>query len=62
MIRAFLSSPYHAQKDESHKKKCQRPDYLPNTAKNACANVYSTAIADYNRWQQGRRRERGNVR
>ena len=62
MIRAFLSSPYYAQKDEAHKKKCQRPDYLPNTAKNACANVYSTAIADYNRWQQGHRQERSSTR
>ncbi|MDR0292791.1 MAG: hypothetical protein LBH95_01400 [Oscillospiraceae bacterium] len=62
MIRAFLSSPYHAQKDETHKKKCQRSDYLPNTAKNACATVYSTAQADYERWQQGRRRERRYAR
>jgi putative DNA primase/helicase len=58
MIRAFLQSPYHAQKDESHMKKCRRNDYLPNTAKNACATVYSTAIADYERWQQNRARKR----
>jgi putative DNA primase/helicase len=57
MIRAFLSSPYHAQKDGAHKKKCQRPDYLPNTAKNACATVYSTAQADYDYYQQKRWRE-----
>jgi len=62
MIRAFLSSPHHAQKDELHKKKCQRPDYLPNTAKNACATVYSTAQADSERWQQNRRRERSYAR
>ena len=37
MIRAFLSSPYHTQKDETHKKKCQRSDYLPKTANNTCA-------------------------
>ena len=61
-IRAFLSSPYHAQKDEAHKQKCQRSDYLPNTAKNACVTVYSTAIVDYERWQQNRRRERSYVR
>ena len=54
MIRAFLSSPYHAQKDLTHMKKCRRSDYLPNTAKNACATVYSTAIADYQRWQSNR--------
>ena len=58
MIRAFLFSPYHAQKDEAHKKKCQRSDYLPNTAKNACITLYSTAAADYERWQQNRRQER----
>jgi putative DNA primase/helicase len=62
MIRAFLSSPYHVQKDEAHKKKCQRSDYLPKTAKNACTTVYSTAIADHERWQQGRKRERSNAR
>jgi len=57
MNRAFLSSPYCSQKDTEHKKKCQRPDYLQNTAKNACDTVYSTAIADYRRWQQSRKRE-----
>jgi putative DNA primase/helicase len=56
MIQAFLSSPYHAQKDEYHKKKCQRTDYLPRTAKNACDTVYSTAAADYERWQQSQKR------
>jgi putative DNA primase/helicase len=62
VIRAFLSSPYHAQKDEAHRKKCQRTDYLANTAKNACATVYSTAAVDYNRWQQSHRRERSYAR
>ena len=62
MIQAFLASPYHTQKDLTHKKKCQRNDYLPNTAKNACATVYSTAIADYERWQQNRKRERSYAR
>ena len=61
MIQAFLSSPYHAQKDEAHKNKCRRSDYLPNTAKNACATVYSTAAVDYERWQN-RKRERGYAR
>ena len=58
MVRAFLSSPHHAQKDETHKKKCGRADYLPKTAQNACATVYSTAQADYDRYQQNRRRQR----
>ena len=62
MIRAFLSSPHHAQKDEAHKRKCQRSDYLPNTAKNACATVYSTAAVEYERWQQNRKRERSYAR
>ena len=61
VIQAFLSSPYFAQKDEAHRKKCQRSDYLPNTAKNACDSVYSTAVADYERWQGGRR-ERSRAR
>ena len=54
MMRAFLSSPYHAQKDEFHRKKCQRSDYLPNTAKTACSSLRSTAVADYEKWQQNR--------
>jgi putative DNA primase/helicase len=55
MTRAFLSSPHHGQKDLAHKKKCLRSDYLPNTAKNACSTVYSTAAADYERWQNNKR-------
>lgn len=62
MIRAFLSSPFHTQKDEAHRRKCQRSDYLPNTAKNACATVYSTAAVDYERWQQSRRQKRSYTR
>jgi putative DNA primase/helicase len=62
MIQAFLSSPYHAQKDEAHSRKCQRSDYLPNTAKNACATVYSTAAAVYERWQRSRKRDRSYAR
>jgi putative DNA primase/helicase len=62
MIRAFLSSPYHGQKGEAHKKKCRRSDYLQKTAKSACVTVYSTAIADYERWQENHRRERSYAR
>ena len=62
MLRAFMQSPYYAQKDEAHKKKCQRADYLPNTAKNACASVYSTTQADADRWKQTRKRERKSAR
>jgi putative DNA primase/helicase len=60
MARAFLQSPYYAQKDESHKLKCQRTDYLLNTARNACATLYSTAKADYDRWREKQLRERRN--
>jgi putative DNA primase/helicase len=62
MIRAFLQSPHYAQKDEEHKRKCGRADYLPNTARKAAATVYSTAKADYERWQRNRRRERSYAR
>lgn len=64
MIRAFLSSPYYAQKDDFHKKKCQRKDYLPATAAVACSSLRSTAAEDmerrserstrYNRWSYAR--------
>jgi len=58
MIRAFMQSPYYTQKDEPHKKKCHRADYLTNTAQNACATVYSTAIADYESWKIKHERHR----
>ena len=56
MVQTFLSSPYYTQKDEAHMKKCGRPDYLSNTAKNACASLYSTAITDYENWKCKRRK------
>jgi putative DNA primase/helicase len=62
MIAAFLQSPHFAQKDDEHKRKCQRADYLANTAKKAAATVYSTAQADYERWRQNRKRERSYAR
>ena len=62
MIQAFLASPYHAQKDDAHKRKCQRTDYLPKTASHACVSLRSTAQADYDRWQQKHRHERTNAR
>ena len=58
IVQAFLSSPHCLQKDEAHMKKCRRPDYLPSTARNACATVHSTAAADCERWQQERKRKR----
>ena len=46
MITTFLQSPYYAQKGEAHTKKCQRADYLSNTARKACATLRSTAHRD----------------
>ena len=57
MLKTFMQSPYYSGKDDAHMKKCQRNDYLINTAKNACATVYSTAQADYERWQSSRRQK-----
>jgi len=62
MIRAFATSPYFAQKDEAHRKKCHRTDYLPNTARKSCATVYSTADAEYERWQRRSKTERNCAR
>lgn len=62
MIQAFIRSPHHAQKDDAHKVKCQRPDYLAITAQRACTNVYSTAAADHEQWKQGGHRERRQAR
>jgi putative DNA primase/helicase len=62
MIRAFLQSPHYGQKDDAHKRKCERADYLPKTAQKAADTVHSTARADYERWQRSRRRERSLAR
>ena len=51
MITAFLQSPYYAEKDDAHKRKCQRSDYLRGTAKAACASLRSTAREDTERYQ-----------
>ncbi len=55
MLAAFVQSPYYAQKDEAHKRKCQRADYLPNTAAVACATLHSTAEQDTARFNQTRK-------
>ena len=62
MIKAFLASPHYAQKDEKHTKKCQRSDYLQNTAIKACSTVYSTAITDYEKFTHRKNRERSYAR
>lgn len=48
-IRAFLSSPYVAQKDDAHKKKLERKDYLPVMINAITLN--STAAADSAQWK-----------
>jgi putative DNA primase/helicase len=62
MIQAFTSSPYYAQKDDAHIKKCGRSDYLPITASKASSTAYSTAAADYERYQQRKTMERSYAR
>ena len=57
MLAAFTQSPYYAGKDEAHMKKCQRADYLPNTAKAACAALRSTAREDTARYRQSKSRD-----
>ena len=55
MVAAFLQSPYYAQKDDSHKRKCQREDYLPNTAAAALSTLRSTAEQDTERFNQAKK-------
>lgn len=56
MIMAFLQSPYYAGKDDAHKRKCQRSDYLPGTAKAACTSLRSTAQEDTERYNRNKSR------
>jgi len=62
MIQAFLSSPHYAQKDEAHIKKCQRHDYLQNTAQKAVIFTHSTAISDSAYKTTSHPRDRDSVR
>ncbi len=57
MMAAFLQSPYFSQKGDAHQKKCRRPDYLPNTAKTACATLRSTAHEDTMKYRQSKSRD-----
>lgn len=49
-IKYFLESPYAQQKNEAHKKKLERKDYLLRTAK--AAMPITTATIDNQRWQE----------
>ncbi len=62
MLAAFVQSPYYAQKDEAHKRKCQRADYLPNTAATACATLHSTAEQDTARFVNQTKKIRNGAR
>ena len=50
-IKAFRSSPYASQKDEIHKKKLERLDYLPKLVKSVRTD--RTAAQDHEQWKQG---------
>jgi len=43
MISMFMDSLHYLQKDDSHKKKCDRYDYLPRTAQKAVESTKMTA-------------------
>lgn len=49
-IQAFRSSPYASGKDDEHKKKLDRADYLPNLAKAMKAD--RTAAQDRKQWEK----------
>lgn len=57
MMAVFLQSPYFSQKGDAHQKKCRRADYLPNTAKTACATLRSTAHEDTMKYRQSKSRD-----
>ena len=61
-IRVISGHLHYAQKGEAHKRKCQRKDYLPNTAADSSSSVFSTAYVDFERNRQGRRTERSPAR
>lgn len=54
MITAFMQSDYAAGKDTKHTKKLQRRDYLPTTARRACASCTRTAADDHEAYMMQR--------
>lgn len=44
--QAFFESPYYSQKDDEHKKKCDRRDYIPRTIKRVLDELRATAQND----------------
>lgn len=52
MKNRFLESPYYSRKDDYHKKKIDRDDYINSLIQKACDTVYSTASIDNERYKQ----------
>ena len=52
MIDAFMRSPFAAQKDNAHKKKLMRDDYLHRTAQIAINGCMNTAAGDNEAYRQ----------
>lgn len=52
MMNAFLASPHVAQKDDKHKKKLQRQDYLRDTALKAVEDCTRTAAEENKAFHQ----------
>lgn len=48
----FINSPYFSQKDEAHKRKCDRRDYLDRTIDEALADLKATAAGDNKEYRQ----------
>lgn len=46
IYNAFMNSPYAQRKDDAHKRKLQRDDYLPTTINKAILNCPSTAYEE----------------
>ena len=61
MIRVFSDSPFAAQKDEAHKKKLQRKDYLSRTADAAIASCKSTAEKKDAQFRQNKKNPKSSV-
>lgn len=57
MIDRFFNSPHYDQKDEAHKTKCDRNDYLSRTADKALKETHSTADEENAKWQKQRHEE-----
>ena len=51
IYNAFMSSPYAQRKDDDHKRKLQRDDYLPNTINNAIMFCDSTAEENHEKYK-----------